>query len=92
QGELISDKLNLLRFEQYPPDATKGLRQFTLAEIAEYLGVTQNHIKKLHLEGKGPIPATTPSGRRTYTADQMLELRQYLDKHGRADFKRYVPH
>jgi chromosome partitioning protein len=92
QGELISDKLNLLRFEQYPPDATKGLRQFTLAEVAEYLGVTQNHIKKLHLEGKGPIPATTPSGRRTYTADQMLELRQYLDKHGRADFKRYVPY
>jgi chromosome partitioning protein len=92
QGELISDKLNLLRFEQYPPDATKGLRQFTLAEVAEYLGVTQNHIKKLHLEGKGPIPATTPSGRRTYTADQMLELRRYLDKHGRADFKRYVPH
>ncbi|TIL47992.1 plasmid partitioning protein RepA [Mesorhizobium sp.] len=92
QGELISDKLNMLRFEQYPPDATKGLRQFTLAEVAEYLGVTQNHIKKLHLEGKGPIPATTPSGRRTYTADQMLELRQYLDKHGRADFKRYVPY
>ncbi len=92
QGELISDKLNMLRIEQYPPNATKGLRQFSLSETAEYLGVTQNHIKKLHLEGKGPIPATTSSGRRTYTADQMLELRQYLDKHGRADFKRYVPH
>ncbi|MGO4842445.1 plasmid partitioning protein RepA, partial [Rhizobiaceae sp. 2RAB30] len=23
QGELISDKLNLLRLEQYPPNATK---------------------------------------------------------------------
>ncbi|RWL74845.1 MAG: plasmid partitioning protein RepA [Mesorhizobium sp.] len=92
QGALISDKLNMLRIEQYPPNATKGLRQFSLAEVADYLGVTQNHIKKLHLEGKGPIPATTPSGRRTYTADQMLELRRYLDKHGRADFKRYVPH
>lgn len=92
QGELISDKLNMLRLEQYPPNATKGLRQFSSAEVAEYLGVTQNHIKKLHLEGKGPTPSTTISGRRTYTAEQMLELRQYLDKHGRADFKRYVPH
>ncbi|MGX5844981.1 plasmid partitioning protein RepA [Mesorhizobium sp. ArgA1] len=92
QGELISDKLNMLRLEQYPPNATKGLRQFSSVEVAEYLGVTQNHIKKLHLEGKGPIPSTTTSGRRTYTAEQMLELRQYLDKHGRADFKRYVPH
>lgn len=28
QGELISDKLNMLRMEQYPPNAQKGLRQF----------------------------------------------------------------
>ena len=26
QGELISDKLNILRLEHYPPDATKTLR------------------------------------------------------------------
>ena len=92
QGELISDNLNMLRLEQYPPDAEKGLRSFSLAEVADYLGVTQNHIKKLHLEGKGPVPATTSSGRRTYTAEQMLELRHFLDKNGRTDFKRYVPH
>ena len=56
------------------------------------MGVTPSHIKKLHLEGKGPEPETTMSGRRTYTAEQMMELRQFLDKHGRADVKRYVPH
>lgn len=92
QGELISDNLNMLRLEQYPPNAEKGLRQFSLAEVSDYLGVTQNHIKKLHLDGKGPIPATTASGRRTYTAEQMMELRRFLDKNGRSDFKRYVPH
>jgi chromosome partitioning protein len=92
QGELISDKLNLLRIEHYPPDATKGLRQFSLAEVAYFLRVTQSNVKKLHLEGKGPSPTTSVSGRRTYTAAQMLELRQYLDQHGRADFKKYVPH
>ena len=92
QGELISDKLNMLRLEQYPPNALKGLRQFSSVEVAEFLGVTQNHIKKLHLEGKGPEPQVSSSGRRSYTAEQMMELRQYLDKHGRSDFKRYVPH
>lgn len=92
QGELISDKLNMLRLEQYPPNAMKGLRQFSSVEVADFLGVTQNHIKKLHLEGKGPAPEVSNSGRRSYTALQMLELRQYLDKHGRSDFKRYVPH
>ncbi|WP_052199117.1 plasmid partitioning protein RepA [Agrobacterium fabrum] len=91
QGELISDNLNMLRLKQYPPNAEKGLRLFSSAEVAEYIGVTQNHIKKLHLEGKGPVPEVTGSGRRSYTAEQMLELRQFLDKHGRSDFKRYVP-
>jgi len=92
QGELISDKLNMLRLEQYPPDAQKGLRLFSLAEVASFLNVTQNHIKKLHLEGKGPTPQVSSSGRRSYTAEQMMELRCFLDKHGRSDFKRYVPH
>lgn len=91
QGELISDRLNMLRLEQYPPNAEKGLRLFSLAEVADFIGVTQNHIKKLHLDGKGPLPAVSSSGRRSYTAVQMLELRQYLDKHGRSDVKNYVP-
>ena len=91
QGELISDRLNMLRLEQYPPDAQKGLRLFSLAEVAEFIGVTQNHIKKLHLDGKGPVPTVSSSGRRSYTAEQMLELRQYLDKHGRSEVKNYVP-
>lgn len=92
QGELISDRLNMLRMEQYPPDAQKNLRQFSLAEVAYFLGVTQSNIKKLHLEGKGPEPTTSSSGRRSYSAQQMLELRDYLDKHGRSGKKRYVPH
>lgn len=91
QGELISDRLNMLRMEQYPPDAQKNLRQFTLAEVAYFLGVTQSNIKKLHLEGKGPEPTTSSSGRRSYSAEQMLELRDYLDKHGRSGKNPYVP-
>jgi chromosome partitioning protein len=92
QGGMISDKLNMLRLEHYPPNATKGLRQFSLAEVAYFLGVTTSNVKKLHLEGKGPTPTTSASGRRSYTAEQMLELRTYLDRHGRSDIKRYVPH
>ncbi|MCY4304347.1 MAG: hypothetical protein OXC62_06150 [Aestuariivita sp.] len=82
QGELISDKLNILRQEQYSSDAQKGLSQFSLAEVAYYLGVTQSAIKKLHLEGKSPESETFSSGRRSYFAEQMLELRAYLDQRG----------
>ncbi|MER8671204.1 plasmid partitioning protein RepA [Mesorhizobium sp. M1156] len=92
QGDQISKKLHLLSMQRFPPHAKKNLRSFSLAEVATYLGVSQSHLKKLHLEGKGPVPETSSSGRRSYTAGQMIELRQYLDQHGRSDARMYVPH
>ncbi|ESY90510.1 plasmid partitioning protein RepA [Mesorhizobium sp. LNHC229A00] len=92
QGDQISKKLHLLSMQRFPPHAKKSLRSFSLAEVATYLGVSQSHLKKLHLEGKGPVPETSSSGRRSYTAGQMIELRQYLDQHGRSDTRMYVPH
>lgn len=91
QGDLISKKLHLLSVQRFPPNARKTLRSFNLAEVASYVGVSQSTLKKLHLEGKGPSPQTSPTGRRSYTAEQMLELRDYLDVHGRSDSRIYVP-
>jgi chromosome partitioning protein len=91
QGDLISKKLHLLSVQRFPPNARKNLRPFSLAEVATYLNVSQSTLKKLHLEGKGPSPQTSSSGRRSYTAQQMLELRQYLDQNGRSDSRMYVP-
>lgn len=91
QGAEISRKLNLLRQEKFPPDAKKTLRLFAMAEVAHYLGVTPNNLKRLHLEGRGPEPSVTTGGRRLYSAEQMVELRHYLDKNGRSDSKKYVP-
>ncbi|WP_404947073.1 plasmid partitioning protein RepA [Rhizobium terrae] len=92
QGDLISKKLHLLSVQRFPPNAKKTLRSFSLAEVANYVGVSQSTLKKLHLEGKGPSPQTSSSGRRSYTAEQMLDLRQYLDAHGRSESRMYLPH
>jgi len=92
QGDLISKKLHLLSVQRFPPNAKKTLRSFSLAEVAEYVGVSQSTLKKLHLDGKGPSPQTSSSGRRSYTASQMLELREYLDAHTRSESRMYVPH
>lgn len=92
QGREISRKLNQLRLETFPPDATKTLRQFSLAEAAYFLGVSTSNLKKLHLEGKAVEPTIHTGGRRTYSAEQIMELRHWLDRNGRADVKRYVPH
>lgn len=91
QGAMISNALNLLRTQQYPPDARKGLRKFQIAEVADFIGVTQSHLRQLHTEGKGP-EVETVSGRRYYTANQMLELRDFLEANKKSDRRIYVPH
>lgn len=92
QGAEISRRLNLLREENFPPDAQKGLRKFAMAEAARFMGVSPNNLKRLHLEEKGPAPEIASGGRRFYSAEQILELRSYLDKHGKSGAKNYVPH
>jgi chromosome partitioning protein len=91
QGQEISRRLNQLRLETFPPNAQKTLRQFSLAEAAGFLGVSPSNLKKLHLEGKGVEPTVHANGRRTYSAQNIFELRIYLDRNGRAEAKKYVP-
>lgn len=80
QSEDISRRLDLLRIENFPPDAEKPLRRFTLNEAGDFIGVSPSYLKKLHLQGKGVEPFATPTGRRYYTAAQMNELRTMLDR------------
>jgi len=90
QARELSEMLNEHRLEMFPPNAQKSLRSFQLSEVAQYIGVTSGYLKNLSLEGKGPQPSVTPSGRRSYTAEQIIEMRRFLDKHGRGT--NYVPY
>ena len=89
QAHELSDKLKQHRLEMFPPVARKGLRQFQLSEAAHFLGVTSGYLRNLSLESKGPLPQVTPSGRRSYTAQQLQEMREYLEQNSRG--QRYVP-
>ena len=80
QGGEISRRLDMLRMENFPPDSKKTLRQFSMAETADFVGVSQSYLKKLHLQGKGAAPQVTPTGRRYYTAEQVDEVRQVLER------------
>ncbi|MGN7963626.1 plasmid partitioning protein RepA [Brucella sp. 22210] len=92
QGGQISKKLHLLSVQNFPDSGRKTLRSFSLAEASQYIGVSQSHLKKLHLEGKGPAPETSSSGRRSYTAEQIHDIRRYLDQNGRSETRNYVPY
>ncbi|MCF3640567.1 plasmid partitioning protein RepA [Rhizobium sp. TRM95111] len=89
QAHELSDKLKQHRLEMFPPKAQKGLREFHLAEVARFLGVTSGYLRNLSLEGKGPLPQVTASGRRSYTAGQMEEMRVFLEQNARAG-TRYI--
>jgi chromosome partitioning protein len=86
----LSEKLQAHRLELFPPTAEKTLRSFQVSEAAKLLGVNSGYLRNLSLDGKGPEPQVTASGRRSYTAGQIRELRHYLDENGRSS-KRYVP-
>jgi chromosome partitioning protein len=90
QAHELSDKLKQHRLEMFPPVAQKSLRQFQLSEAAHFLGVTSGYLRNLSLESKGPLPQVTPSGRRSYSAEQLQEMREYLEQNGRGG-QRYLP-
>jgi chromosome partitioning protein len=87
----LSQKLQAHRLELFPPAAEKTLRTFQPSEVSKLLGVASGYLRKLSLEGKGPVPIMSTSGRRSYTAAHIQDLRSYLDLTGRSD-RCYVPH
>lgn len=76
----LSGRLQAHRAQLFPPDARRQLRKFTSGEVADLLGVKDAYLRKLDLEGKGPSPETRAGGRRYYSPDEILELRQMLEK------------
>src|SRR5690606_1151588 len=43
-----------------------------------FIGISDGYLRQLSLDGLGPAPEVGPTGRRSYTLDQVNELRQYL--------------
>jgi chromosome partitioning protein len=91
QAEALSAQLQALRLKLFPPSAEKPLRLFGIADAAKFLGVSGGYLKNLSLQGKGPVPDLSASGRRFYSAEQIGELRAYLEEYGRPS-RLYMPH
>jgi chromosome partitioning protein len=87
----LSAKLHAHRMKLFPPQARKSLRRFTSGEAAKLIGINDGYLRQLSLEGRGPQPETGPSGRRSYSFDDIQALRDYLDQTGKGS-RRYRPH
>ena len=67
----------------------KALRSFSSGEAAKLIGIADGYLRQLSLGGKGPQPEIGSGGRRSYTLDQINELRKLLEEGGKG--KRYLP-
>jgi len=78
-----------MREALFPPVSQKSLRSFSSVETAKLIGIADAYLRQLSLGGKGPQPTTGIGGRRSYTLDQINELRVALEEGSKG--KRYVP-
>ncbi|HKN00936.1 MAG TPA: plasmid partitioning protein RepA [Candidatus Binataceae bacterium] len=87
----LSAKLQAHRLKLFPPEARKSLRRFSSGEAAKLIGINDGYLRQLSLEGKGPQPETTSSGRRSYSFQDIQGLRGFLEESGKSG-RRYLPH
>lgn len=77
-ARVLSEQLQSLGARLFPPDSHKSLRSFSSGEAAKLLHVSDGYLRQLSLDRIGPIPETSPSGRRSYTLAQINELRRHI--------------
>jgi chromosome partitioning protein len=78
RAEALSARLRAAGERAFPPTAQKFLRSFTSGEVAQIVGVSDGYLRQLSLDGLGPSPELSAGGRRSYTLQQVNELRIYL--------------
>jgi chromosome partitioning protein len=79
-GRNLSTQLRALRESLFPPLSQKMLRRFSSGEAARLIGVTDGYLRQLSLAGEGPPPELGIGGRRSYTLDQINDLRRIMDR------------
>lgn len=89
-GSALSSELHAMREALFPPVSQKTLRSFSSVEAAKLIGIADAYLRQVSLQGKGPQPTISAGGRRSYTLDQINELRAVLEEGSKN--KRYVPH
>lgn len=92
QARQLSRQLKLLSEHLFPPQSQKSLRTFTSGEAAQLVGISDGYLRQLSLDGKGPAPEISATGRRSYRLDQINEIRAYLAASKLRDAPSYLPH
>ncbi len=88
QARELTEQLSHHRLSVFPPTAAKTFRRLTPAEAIRFLGVTESYLRQVASEIYGP---TEPGqSRRSYTLEDLAQLRREMDARGRTPGK-YLP-
>ncbi len=80
----LSHQLSRLRDRLFPPASRKVLRPFAAGEAAALTGVSDSYLRQLALAGEGPVATKSAAGRRSYSLEQVHELRRLVATRGRS--------
>src|ERR1700722_9487323 len=86
----LSLRLRAHQLKTFPPAAEKTIRRLSPSEASKFIGIHEGYLRQLIAEGRAPFPAH-PTGRRTYTIDDINQIRATLDRSAKGA-RRYVPH
>jgi chromosome partitioning protein len=86
----LSEQLQAHQRNNFPPSAEKSIRLFSPAEAAKLVGIHEGYLRQIASEGRG-IAATVTNGRRSYSVEDIQNIRRILDQSARGD-RRYLPH
>ncbi|HTV33445.1 MAG TPA: plasmid partitioning protein RepA [Methylocella sp.] len=86
----LSAQLSDHRLSTFPPTAKKTFRRLQPAEVARLLGVNEGYLRQIAAKGEAASPLTI-NGRRSYSVDDLHNIRHQLAKRPRAD-RNYLPH
>ncbi|MBL6612422.1 MAG: plasmid partitioning protein RepA [Alphaproteobacteria bacterium] len=89
QGTRLRSELQAHHMSMFPPDAQKTIRNFAPAEAAQLLGIAEGYLRQIVSEREQPAP--TKGGRRSYSVEDIAELRKVLEQ-GARGARRYLPH
>lgn len=89
----LSQALDDIGHKAFPPEAKKQFtRKFTTGDLEKLLGIPVSSFRSSSIHYEGPQPDRLGNGRRVYTLEQVMDLRNFLAEKRPKDALRLLPH
>ncbi|MEI9425935.1 plasmid partitioning protein RepA [Mesorhizobium sp. Cs1299R1N1] len=86
----LANQLQAHHLSTFPPNAEKGIRNFSPSETAKLIGITEGYLRQIAAEMPDDVSTISTGGRRSYPVEAIHQVRKYLDSGARGN-RRYLP-